>query len=885
MLQSDFELTQEFVVESLEHLSDVERRLLDIEAGGANVDVELINTVFRAVHSTKGAAGFLGFECISDLAHEVENLLNMQRNRQLVPSARTTDALLRAVDCLRGMLSDVEHSNEVDITRHVESLQRIALAASEGVASAAARSVDAETDHEQTPNDATKIAVKSALDHEQEATPAGAATNSVGTPPAGGGAEQSIRVSVGILDRLMTLAGELVLGRNQLLQVVESREAACLDAVSARIDQITSELQEAVMHSRMQPIGTVFSRFSRVVRDLSSQLGKQCRLTVEGNEVELDKTILEAIGDPLTHLVRNSLDHGIERPEVRLQRGKQASGTIQLTARHQAGKVNISIVDDGAGIDVEKVKQKAIASGILTVEQAAEMPEREALRLIFHPGLSTAEKVSEVSGRGVGMDVVRTNIEKIGGAVDVGTQLGKGTPIQVQLPLTLAIIPSLIVHIGDERFAIPQNHIVELVRVKQGETAIPVERINGREVLRLRGRLLPLVRLRDALGARTTPAEGTPGGAALNVIVVEADQVRYGLAVDGLHDSEEIVVKPLGRHLKSCRCLAGATVLGDGRVALILDIAGIAAYSQLAKANGGTNDVEAASSADEQETHPALLFTNDPNEYFAIPMAVIKRIERVRSNQVEEIGGKEFLAYKQTSLPLISLERHLRVKPRPAADRLSVLVFEYDRHELGLIVPAILDIIPLSTGADTCTFREPGIIGSVVLDRKATRILDVFELAGLSHPELSRQPRELRAGIESRKARILLAEDSDFFRRQVTTFLESHGHATVGCEDGLAAWDELCDSSTPYDLVVTDVEMPRMNGFEFCRRLKDDPRFAGLPVIALTSLAGREDVDRGTAAGVDEYQVKMDRDQLLGAVSRLLKESSREQRRSASTLV
>jgi two-component system chemotaxis sensor kinase CheA len=866
MSHNDTDLTQEFATESLEHLSDVERRLLDIEAAGANLDVELVNTVFRAVHSTKGAAGFLGFERISDLSHELENLLNLQRTRELATSHRTTDAMLRAVDCLRGMLHDIEHSNEVDISSHVQELQ--ALASREGALSS-----------EDQPMARQEPSIPVACEDLGERGPTGesaAAKSATSSSPAGG--EQSIRVSVAILDRLMTLAGELVLGRNQLLQVVESRDAACLDAVSARIDQITSELQEAVMHSRMQPIGTVFSRFSRVVRDLSGLLGKQCRLVVEGNEVELDKTILEAIGDPLTHLVRNSLDHGVERPEDRVRRGKPASGTIHLTARHQAGKVLISIIDDGAGINTDKVKQKAIAAGILTVEQASEMPEREAMRLIFHPGLSTAEKVSEVSGRGVGMDVVRTNIEKIGGAVDVESRSGAGTTIQVQLPLTLAIIPSLIVHVGDERFAIPQNHIVELVRVKAGESAVPVEQINGREVLRLRGRLLPLLRLRDTLAAGSAASTDTVD--AMNVIVVEADQLRYGLAVDGLHDSEEIVVKPLGRHLKNCRCLAGATVLGDGRVALILDVAGIAGHSHLSNSNAGTSNEEDQNKQPRHETQPALLFTNAADERFAVPMAVIRRIERIRADQLEMIGEKEFLTYRDSSLPLISMHRHLRVKPRPNQQRLSVLVFEFEGRELGLIVPNILDIVELSTGADTATLREPGVIGSVVIDRKATRIIDVFELAGLAHPELARAAAR-SSGAAGRKSRILLAEDSEFFRRQVTVFLESHGHETVGCEDGQAAWDELNESPEPYDLVVTDVEMPRLNGFELCRRIKDEERFTNLPVIALTSLAGQEDVDRGSAAGVDEYQVKMDCDQLLGAVSRLLKEASREHRRPA----
>jgi two-component system chemotaxis sensor kinase CheA len=866
MTHHDTDLVSEFVVESLEHLADVETQLLEIEAAGAEVDVDLINRVFRAVHSTKGAAGFLGFHKIGDLAHEIENILNRQRNREIVASGAMTDALLRGIDCLRSMLGAIDASNDVDVSEHVTALKRFD--------QAAGSQADAASSHDcRSSNDADAAPTAAAAPRAAVAA-AGASTGGSQNGPEG-----SIRVPVGILDRLMTLAGELVLGRNQLLQGIESRDTTCLEPVAARIDQVTSELQAAVMHSRMQPIGTVFGRFARIVRDLSAQLGKQCSLEVEGNEVELDKTIIEAIGDPLTHLIRNSLDHGIERPEVRTRHGKRPQGNVHLSARHRAGKVLISIVDDGAGIDVAKVKQKAVSNGILTAEQAASMGDRDAVRLIFHPGLSTAEKVSEVSGRGVGMDVVKTNIEKIGGTVDVETLPGHGTTIQVELPLTLAIIPSLIVHCGGERFAVPQSSISELVRIKSGEVASHLEHVNDAELLRLRGKLLPLVRLGAALAQ--APSDHS-SEAAVNILVVEADQLRYGIVVDGLNDSEEIVVKPLGRHLKGCPCLAGATVLGDGQVALILDVAGIASHMRLTR-TAETDSADEASLALGRagaETQATLLFANHPGELFAVPMAVIKRIERVTKDRLIVVGGCDLLQYDDDALPLVRLEKHLNVEPQPDVSRAYVIVFEFGGREVGLLVPTIIDIREISTDVDVATFRERGIVGSLVLDRKTVRIVDVFDLAGVAHPEWAR-PQRKPLGAEARATRILLAEDSDFFRRQVAAFLESHQHAVTGCEDGQAAWEELSQADVPYDLIVTDVEMPQLNGFEFCRRVKDDSRFAHLPVIALTSLAGQEDVERGTLAGIDDYQVKMDRDRLLSAVNRLLKSSAGRIRRPA----
>ncbi len=1044
MSNENAEILAAFVAEANENLADIENDFLLIEAGGADIDADLVNKVFRAIHSMKGTAGYLGLKSIGSLAHQMEDILNKIRGNELVPNSPVVDALLKGADALRDMVNDVETSNDVDVSALINALT--ASAAGGEVDQPAQDMPDRDVDIT-LPNGQLAfmmISVKKLLAHQKEGAsiyvveldfitdlhdkdktpleflqqlnglgvlidsyanpaefgsldqtltgtlpltlllasplkpkalaeqlqvpeekvfliaspddtawgeepvttsePAETATEDTTTPaadqPEGPAAEQpsqpepnqaasapkpakpvepqaaapavrpeaNLRVNVKVLDTLMNLAGELVLGRNQLLQVISAKDYEGIDSVAARMDQVTSELQEAIMQTRMQPVGTVFNKFPRVIRDLSSALGKQCDLSIRGKDVELDKTIIEAIGDPLTHLIRNSVDHGIEAPDVRIAKGKPEAGQVELRAFHQAGKVNISIQDDGAGIDANKLRQKAVEKDLISADKAREMSDREAVHLIFHPGFSTAEQVTDVSGRGVGMDVVKTNITKLGGTIAVDTEVGFGSTFHIKLPLTLAIIPSLIVRCGHGRYAIPQVNISELVRIKPSEAAKRVERVKNAEVLRLRGSLLPLVRLSDALdvqpmyidpkthelvpdrrrriadqrlddGAsddthderhepdeRRDPCSAT----AVNVIVVETGHLRYGLIVDGLFDSQEIVVKPLGRHMKDIACLAGATILGDGKVAPILDVAGIANHMSLAQPDAEESAARPDDVGGEAtgETQAIILFTNDPHEYFGVPTGLISRIERIRSDQIDTIGGQEVLQYRGASLPLLSLSDHIKAKPRPETTQCYVVVFSIGKQDIGLIVPDLVDIREVSTDIDSTTFREPGVVGSLVIGETTTRLLDLFELAGTAHPEWTADLKAKASG--NGQARLLLAEDSTFFRNHLESFLGADGHEVVACEDGLVAWNALQDSAKPFDLVVTDIEMPNMDGYELARKIRADERFADLPIIAVTSLAGESDRERGFKAGVNEYQVKLDREQLKQVIAKYI---------------
>ena len=916
------ELLGEFVVEANEHLADIENQFLSIEESGADVDVDLINEVFRGIHSIKGAAGFMGLTKVNDLSHSLENLLNMMRNNELTPTSPMIDTMLRAADELQGLINDVENSNEVDVSEHVKALEAVAAgeAASEDtpateaapepvevapVASVATEEVaDDDMDAAIAKAFAAQAAEKSAKQAVQPAptpepvpvpVPAPAPQAAAPVPPATKPAaakktetkkeagekkaapEANIRVPVGVLDKLMNLAGELVLSRNQLMQAITSKDRSGLDAIASHLDQVTTEVQESIMQTRMQQIGSVFSKFPRIVRDLSSKLTKKCALNIEGKEVEVDKTIIEAIGDPLTHLIRNSVDHGVELPADRRKAGKPEEGTMNLRAFYQAGKVRIEIEDDGAGIPPGKLKEKAVSKGILTQEQSDAMSDRDAIRLIFHPGFSMAAKVTDVSGRGVGMDVVKTNISKLGGTVDVESTVGKGTLIVITLPLTLAIIPSLIVQCRSDRFAIPQVNIAELVRVRAEEVDQRIGQVQDAKVLRLRGNLLPLIELSDVLEMKesfkpedettkeeTANEEDAPRK-AINIIVVETGEQRFGIIVDGLHDSEEIVVKPLSRHLQSCPCLSGATILGDGHVALILDVPGMATHQEI------RNDEELNAQEDksevnaEEESQHMLLFSNHENEHFAVSMDIVSRIDRIQTEQIDSVGGHELLQYGSATMPLMRLENCITAEAADATDRIYVIVFEANGKEVGLVVPTLEDIREVTTVIDQTTFIERGVHGSMVLDEKTTRFIDLFEIAEIAHPEWFEDQTAIVVEEDDRPPCILLAEDSTFFRKQVAAMITDRGYEVIDCEDGLIAWETLQSGNYEFDLVVTDIEMPNMNGFEFAERVKQS-QWSHLPVIALTSLAGSADVQRGMDVGIDDYQIKMDRDKLLNSI-------------------
>lgn len=685
------------------------------------------------------------------------------------------------------------------------------------------------------------------------------------TPPV----EATIRVNVDLLDSLMTLAGELVLSRNQLSEAVANRDEQAIQAGANRLNLVTSEMQAAVALARMQPVGTLFAKFPRLVRDLSRDLGKQVELRIEGGEVEMDKTILEGLSDPLTHMIRNSVDHGVETPEARLAAGKTAVGTIILRAAHEAGQVVIEIADDGKGLRPEKIAASALARGAVSKEQLDLMTDREKMGLIFLPGVSTAETVSSVSGRGVGMDVVKTNLDKLGGKVDIDSVGGRGTSFRIKLPLTLAIIPSLLVSDHGRRFAIPQVSVGELIRLSAKDRKDRIDRAGDGPILLLRDRLVPLVDLGELMGAGPRPSEEP-----LHIAIVRAGAWEYGLVVTDLHDTVEIVVKPLGRHLQQVADYAGATVLGDGQVALILDISGLAARAGL-KTSAGTGAVaRAVADGEVNDQHVLLLFRNGPDEPCALPIELVTRIERIQAAQIQHLGGRRTMPYRGASLPVVALCDFANVSPLDESQSWVVIVFERAGRSFGLLAAEPLDMIETALALDSLTLRQPGVAGSTLVDGQTTLVVDILELGELlgggrrlpspasqtawPPPPLSPPPPPT----------VLVVEDSDFFRDQIRRMVESAGYPVSAVPDGEAAWTKLQELGAQVGLVVTDLEMPRLDGIGLTRRIRAESRFAGLPVIALSSLAGEDDIAGALAAGVTEYQVKLNQEQLLEGIRR-----------------
>ncbi|MGD0823174.1 MAG: chemotaxis protein CheW [Terriglobales bacterium] len=775
------DIVREFLVESYENLDRLDRDLLQLEKNPNNR--EILASVFRTIHTIKGTSGFLAFNQLGAVTHVGESLLGLLRDGQKALDRDITNALLAMVDTVRQILASIEATgsegerNDDGLISRLTRLQGLPEAAppaeppTEPKAAAAAAAAGAgemsggessyaaagtskagnaksesfevgsfmitnEPAITACPAPPAVMAEKLAAVPADEAADAQPALQAAAGPSA---ADRTIRLDVSLLDRLMNLVGELVLARNQILQFANRTEDSGLLLPSQRLNLITSELQEGVMKTRMQPIGNIWNKFPRTVRDLALGCGKQVRVEMEGQETELDKTLIEAIKDPLTHLVRNAVDHGVERPEVRQAAGKNPEGRLALRAFHEGGQVNIEISDDGAGLDQERIRNKAIQKGLISAEQAGRLTDREIVNLVFLPGFSTAEKLTNVSGRGVGMDVVKTYIEKIGGTVELQSRPGKGVMVRMKIPLTLAIIPALIVTSAGERYAVPQVSLLELVRVEPAAERNGIEMIHGAPVYRLRGRLLPLVYLNRELQVGSEPSTAVEGDAgdvqAVNIVVLEADGRQFGLVVDFINDTEEIVVKPLSKHLKSISVYAGATIMGDGKVALILDVLGLARGSRIlteGREHGRAGAAEATAEAAARQ-QKLVLFSGPGASRMAVPLELLARLENIPGAQVERSGNQWVTQYRGQILPLIRVghaleeRRHLPALDDvqlPTTAMLQVLVLEHERQSFGLVVHEILDIVESALEPRSPATRACVLHSSVIADR-VTELLDV----------------------------------------------------------------------------------------------------------------------------------------------------------------
>lgn len=987
------DLLNEFVIESKEHLSSAEEDFLEIEKSG---DSALIDKVFRAIHSVKGAAGFLGLNKINQISHTMETLLQMLRAGEIRPEAKFINALLSGIDLLRTMLDDLKNSEDINIQpaqdklcsliaremspqvkaemnssqilsdssgldtgfeinefvlkrrpkshcflyvlkydltemRQAGGLSPVALV-NELMSTGEILDAKINTPAESLSEDLSAqplfydVLYSTVLDHELIEEAAHLPTQRIrkvkispdekqNTPPetkqeeknialsnpdeteksskakpAGNEHSDTIRIHVGILDRLMTLAGELVLVRNQHLMSFGDRGDAVSRGISQRLNLVTSEIQETIMRTRMQPIGNIFGKLPRIARDISQKLNKKIEISMVGEEVELDKTILESLADPLVHIIRNSCDHGIETPETRQEAGKSPVGNIKVKAFHEGGQINIEVRDDGKGIDPDKIKEKMLGNGQKTKDELSQMSEKEIISMICLPGFSTAEKISDISGRGVGMDVVKNSIEKMGGSLDISSKAGKGTTILLRMPLTLAIIPCLIVVVNSNRYAIPQVNLEELVCIYDKDIKTKVESDNHQEVYRLRNKLLPLVRLSEVIGRPFPFTEKTKSEitekhrlmyfsdknsstdndaretGSLIFAVVKVGPDRFGLIIDKVIGTEEIVVKPVHSALKGLKIYSGATVMGDGRCAMILDIDGIAFHAGI-DFSGGTEESpeKAVRRSENEDIQTVLLFKYGEKEQFAVTLPLIKRIEKISAEQIEKIGDREYITLDDVSTRVLRMEHVLKVSPCAGNGDMFLLLPKHIRKPFGILISSLIDIVDAPLALNIESYVQDGILGTSIIRGHMTLFPDIYRMIEILEPDWISENKKT---LKNEKKRILLVEDAVFFRQLVRSYLESDGYDVITAENGKKAL-EICNENK-FNLIVSDLEMPLMNGWEFIKALRKEIRSEDVPAIALTALDSEKDKQKALESGFNQYQVKIDREALLKCVSDMI---------------
>ena len=707
-------------------------------------------------------------------------------------------------------------------------------------------------------------------------------------------ANQSIRVNVELLENLMTTVSELVLTRNQLLQMVRHHEDSEFKVPLQRLSHVTTDLQEGVMKTRMQPIGNAWNKLPRIIRDLGNDLGKKIELKMLGADTELDRQVLEMIKDPLTHMVRNSGDHGLEGPADRLKAGKPETGTVTLNAYHEGGHIIIEISDDGRGINIARVKEKILANGLATEAELEGYSDQQVQQFIFKAGFSTAEKVTNVSGRGVGMDVVRTNIEKIGGQIELRSEEGKGSTFIIKIPLTLAIVSALIVRCGTEKFAIPQLSVVELVRVSSASDH-RIEKVNETPVLRLRDRLLPLVSLPNLLnlgpdellsaikpedkkvatesGESVVPEQADKAEKAARngmtdengdsfIVVAQVGPYTFGIVVDAVYDTEEIVVKPVAPILRDISVYSGNTILGDGSVIMILDPNGIATATGNISATNPTEQENAAkNNADRNERTALLVFRAGTGEPKAVPLALIARLEEIEAEKVEISDGQLVVQYRGQLMPLLPVTDTFE---RRTEGRQPVLVFTDRDRSMGLMVDEILDIVEENLNIEIKTDNK-GVLGSAIVDGKATEIIDASSyLTRAYHDWFGRTNESSESGNTS--GRILLIDDSPFFRNLMAPLLRAAGYDVLTAENADDALT-MRDAGEIFDVIVSDIEMPGMDGFDLAREIREKGAWVKTPIVALSSRTSPADIAAGREVGFVDYVPKQDREALLESLS------------------
>ena len=873
------ELLREFLTETNESLDVIDVELVRFEQDPNNA--KILDNLFRLVHTVKGTCGFLGLPRLQALAHSAETLMGRFRDG-LAVTAEAVTLVLATIDRIKEILVELEHSErepEGSDRDLIDLLERMAAGAAAESAIAISRTTSGSLVYQvlerplrpgEVPLDEVERAFRETAGPADFAAAADTPPHSQDeaenrSPPPDrvgkdndklekGVASQSIRVHVETLEKLMTMVSELVLTRNQLLEIVRQHEESEFKGPLQRLSNVTAELQEGVMKTRMQPVGNVWQKLPRMVRDLAADLGKEIELEMHGAETELDRQVLDLIKDPLTHMVRNSADHGLEDPAERRRAGKPEKGTIRLSAYHEGGHIIIQIADDGRGLDTERIRAKAIAGGLASESELDKMTEAQIHRFIFRPGFSTAAQVTSLSGRGIGMDIVRANIDRIGDTIDVKSAAGAGSSFSIKIPLTLAIVSALIVQAGGDRFAIPQLSVVELVRA-QSNSEHRIERIRHAPVLRLRNKLLPLARLDQLLGIAGAASSEAEGGF---IVVVQVGSQTFGIVVDAVFHTEEIVVKPMSTKLRHIPMFSGNTILGDGSVIMIIDPNGIAQAIGAGAAQVSEPAADAQRAESDVKAVSLLVFRAGSAELKAVPLSLVTRLEEVDCRKIELSGGRHLVQYRGQLMPLVRLKDEFRIRTE---GRQPLLVFSDRGRSMGLAVDEIVDIVEEKLDIEV-PGETPGSLGCAVIRGQATEVVDVGYFLPLAFQDwFRRNDAQVAGGPKS----LLLVDDSAFFRNMLCPVLEAAGYevtAAAGAEEALA----ILKSGRQFELIVTDIEMPGMSGYELAEAVRNENRAANVTLIALSALASEATIERGRRAGFDNFVAKFDRQGLIAAL-------------------
>lgn len=860
------DLLQEFLTESHEHLDTVDRQMVEFEHNPSNS--EILRNIFRLVHTIKGTCGFLGLPRLEALAHSAETLLGQLRDgAQVTPEA--VSLTLASLDRVKVILGALERTgaepdgDDQDLIGQLDAFTTGAHAPPQGNAGSLTYQVlERPLKAGEASLDELEQAFRKAEGPDMAATqtPPSLPVTPVAAPVAADHdksrlAAQTIRVHVGTLEHLMTMVSELVLTRNQLLEIARRENDQAFKVSLQRLSHITAELQDGVMKTRMQPIGNAWNKLPRVVRDLEAELGKKIELVMEGAETELDRQLLEQIKDPLTHMVRNSADHGIELPADRLAAGKPETGRIRLTAGHEGGSIIIRICDDGKGLDIDRIRRKALDVGIASAAELDRMTDAQIARFIFHAGLTTASRVTSVSGRGVGMDVVKSNIDAIGGTVDITSERGRSTTFAVKIPLTLAIVSALVVAVDDQRYAIPQAVVREVVRVRPGSQHT-IETINGASLLRLRERLLPVVTLSGVMGGED---KGMDNGF---VVVTQIGQQQFGILVDGVLQTEEIVVKPMSVKLKSISLFSGNTILGDGAVVLILDPNGLARSvgsfdldDDIGIPAGSTGDMPGA-------RQTILVFHGGGGTLKAVPLALVTRLEEIEGQTIEFASGKPLVQYRGRLMPVVPANDALELNRSGIQ---PMVIFSDGARTMGMAVESIVDIIDEQVDIELAN-HEPGVLGSAVLGGRATEMIDLAHYLPQAFPDWLHGQRQPLAQAGARD--VLIVEQSTFLREMLAPVVKAAGFHPVCCANATEARAAL-QARPALRAIIVDVEHEASGGLAVIEAVRADGRHRGALILGLASVPHAGLMAAGLDAGLGDLIAKFDRHSLMAALRAL----------------